>query len=937
MPDSGGTQRQRETYNYAQWPRIKSLFDHALGIEPADRDAWLAAACQDDPPLQKDVQKLLSDYESGYDIFSPQPEEQTYTFVEGMMLADRFRIIRLIGSGGMGEVYEAEDVTMQERLALKTLRPELTGDVALIARFRRELQLSRQIAHPNVCRVSEFYQLRDAAGRLLVFFTMELLQGETLGRRISSLGRMAPEQVLPIIRQIAAGLAAAHVHGVVHRDLKPANIMLIDEGQGNTRAVVMDFGLARSIQPGSASETRTGAVLGTFFYMAPEQFKGEPITSSCDIYAFGVTIFEMLTGRSHPMMALRSSVPGLDPRWEEAIHACCETDPAKRPGSAAEVISIIERPRPAWRGRRRAIQVAAGLGGLTLIAASLLVWGWLSVPPQRPPVITRLTGDNGFTTNPSFSRDGKLLVYASDRGARGDMNIWLQHIDTGVNSQLTDDPANEDEPAISPDGRMVAFRNQRDDMLYVMPVEGGPPRAIAKWGQDPQFSPDGTEIAYWTGQEAEHTEPSGQIWTVRVSGGETKTLSAGFADARYPIWSPDGSKILFRGARSMQPSLDANTDWWVVASKGGSPVATGAGAILRSANLALQASGAQWDGKSVVFSATVGHTTNLWRMNLPVTRLRASEAPVRLTTSTDREITPSLLPDGRIAYTTWHFTSHIWRIGVPNGASDQITDGDLSDSVASVSSDGESLVFLRRAGEHRNIMLRSLRDGSERSLASNEATSAYISPAGNEVAFSVEDSIYLQPFGSAASVLCSKCGLLLGWTPDATGLLLRVNPGRTDTGIDWLDSKGSKPRRIISAPGLTDAAVSPDNGMVAFAVRQNGVLSQIFVARMAGGHAGVQSTAITPPNSWADSPIWSADGKYLLFSAQHDGFQCIWRQRIDRVTMTVTGIAQAIYHFHRAGFSPGMIARSAFRLSTEGDSLYLNVGSVQGNIWMLQP
>ena len=255
-------------------------------------------------------------------------------FPPGLLLAGRFRIAGFLGQGGMGDVYEAEDQELRERVALKTVRPAVLRVPGVIERFRREVQLARKVTHPNVCRLFDVFHHRPEAGvggDEVAFFTMELLAGETLDKRLRRDGPMDEAEALPIVRQMADGLAAAHRVGVVHRDFKSANVMLVPE-DGGARAVVTDFGLAHGAEALSGGLTLHGDVLGTPEYMAPEQVTGGEITPKTDVYALGIVLYEMVTG-SLPFLgesALATAAkrlredpppprlkrPGLAPAWE---------------------------------------------------------------------------------------------------------------------------------------------------------------------------------------------------------------------------------------------------------------------------------------------------------------------------------------------------------------------------------------------------------------------------------------------------------------------------------------------------------------------------------------------------------------------------------------------------------------------------------------------
>lgn len=266
-------------------------------------------------------------------------------------------------------MYEARDLELASRVALKTLRPEISSDSSALARFKQEIQLARRVTHPNVCRMFDIARHRQPEGGSpdRVFFTMELLEGDSLANRLRREGRMRLEDSLPLIRQIAAALQAAHNAGVIHRDFKPSNVLLVEHGAPEcpTRAVVTDFGLARpkaDTTLGSESFVRSitapGQLLGTLAYMAPEQLEGREATPATDVYALGLVIYELVTGRrpfpddaplagaflriKQPPPSPRIYLPDLDARFEQSIMRCLSTDPAMRLQSAQEVVESCE-------------------------------------------------------------------------------------------------------------------------------------------------------------------------------------------------------------------------------------------------------------------------------------------------------------------------------------------------------------------------------------------------------------------------------------------------------------------------------------------------------------------------------------------------------------------------------------------------------------------
>ena len=312
-------------------------------------------------------------------------------FTPGTLLATRYRIVGLLGRGGMGEVYRADDLTLGQPVALKFLRGD---DPSLAARLREETRTARQVSHPNVCRV---HDVGEWDGR--PFVSMEYVDGEDLASLLRRIGRLPQDKAVEIVRQVCAGLAAAHDRGVLHRDLKPANVML--DGRGKVR--ITDFGLASF-----SDDDRTGEIAGTPAYMAPEQIAGGRPSPQTDLYAVGLLLFELVTGspaygsvnlieRGKQPTALPALSPSvrasLDPSILHVIDRCLEADATRRPESALHVAAALpgadplaaalaagETPAPhviAESADERLLSPAAAFAGL--IAFALVVVALLAI------------------------------------------------------------------------------------------------------------------------------------------------------------------------------------------------------------------------------------------------------------------------------------------------------------------------------------------------------------------------------------------------------------------------------------------------------------------------------------------------------------------------------------------------------------------------------
>ncbi|HEX9943594.1 MAG TPA: serine/threonine-protein kinase, partial [Thermoanaerobaculia bacterium] len=293
----------------------------------------------------------------------------------GSLLAGRYRVLELVGVGGMGMVYRAHDEQLDLPVAIKVLRPDLAQDHKRLERFKQELVLARQVSHPNVVRTHDL-----GSDGEIVFLSMDFVPGRPLSELLAEEGRLDPERAVGIARQIASALAAAHEAGVVHRDLKPCNVLVDDSG----RAAITDFGVARSL--GGAGLTVPGAVVGTLDYLSPEQARGEEVDGRADLYALGILLYEMLTGKlpfaggsdaevlaqrlTGATRDLRAAGVEVPRQLAAVVRRLLQRDPARRYQRAQEVLDDLGRLHrvapPAWR---RAALAACGV-------LALLVVGW---------------------------------------------------------------------------------------------------------------------------------------------------------------------------------------------------------------------------------------------------------------------------------------------------------------------------------------------------------------------------------------------------------------------------------------------------------------------------------------------------------------------------------------------------------------------------------
>lgn len=340
--------------NPERWRQVSRLFHSAVAVDASDRAAFLREATTD-ADLRLEVEQLIDHCGSARDLLEQFPasfvrtalgiDEHPPSLTPGELVSGRFRIVGFLGAGGMGEVYEAEDLLLHGRVALKTLPALMADHEDAIERLKHEIALARRVTHPNVCRVFDVDQHEASSGGVITFFTMELLKGETLAQRLGQREPMTTTAAGPLVKQMAAALTAAHAAGVVHGDLKPGNVILVPDKERGDRAVITDFGLALRVTTDSMTTTMMNGVHrggGTPDYMAPEQIEQRKATFATDMYALGTVAYEMIAGKlpfeadapldlalkklRHPPRPLREYVRDLDPRWETAIHRCLERD-----------------------------------------------------------------------------------------------------------------------------------------------------------------------------------------------------------------------------------------------------------------------------------------------------------------------------------------------------------------------------------------------------------------------------------------------------------------------------------------------------------------------------------------------------------------------------------------------------------------------------------
>ena len=846
----------------------------------------------------------------------------------------------------MGEVYEALDRELDERVALKTIRSETASLTSVIERFKQEVRQARGISHSNVCRVYEVFSHEQPSGERVWFLTMELLEGQTLTERIQQNGPFNAGAAVGLVEQMVAGLAAAHELGIVHRDFKSSNVMLVDSPAGKTRVVITDFGLALKVladQHIAPEESKQG----TARYMAPEQAQGRDIGFAADQYALGVVMCEMLTGQcpARPEFIAGNKVtlpPGhtLSPRWERVIRRCLEFRPEDRfphIADVAEALSPKKRPRGIW------IMTGAAAVMLALMA------GFLFSPWRRANIrldeVTQLTSSTDISGQPSISRDGTVVAYSSERAEPGNGDIWLQHLPSGNPIRITTNAAQDVDPSISPDGTAVVFRSQRDGGgIYIFDRAASGERLLVPDGRDPHFSPDGQSIVYWVGH-ADRTVPSGKVILLSLKSGSSVRLAPEFEDARYPTWSPDGRHVVFTGCRTGDQPMPACLEWWVANTDGSQIRNTGALSLLRKQQLEPVEGIGGWQGNAAIFSARVGNTMSLWQLKIRENTWLASGSAQPLTSEYVRNADEvSVADNGKIAFSQLSGAMHVWVVAnasTSKGIVTKVTQDAEYDTSPYVSHNGRWLVFARGIGTHHEIWIRNLQTGQESRFRSSVADQAspILDDSGETVAFEDRDSggrssVQVGSRGKPARVLCTGCSNPMGWFGKHLAFFYRDGlPSK----IKLAEPESGTTRTVLETKDLSisEAAWAPENEFLLFSATSPAGLKRVFAVLFPEGTGAVTGNwiPITDEAIIAEKPRWSGDGKTIFYISTRDGSPCIWGQHFDQQARKITGTAFPVLHLHNPRWSPEMIAPHQFQISVADDSIYLNLGEASATVW----
>ena len=956
------------------WDRLEDIFAQAIELNAAERPAFLDRKCAGAPQLREELESLLRAHDEAETSFQTRSSvvRDILGALGSSLLTGRnlgaYRMGPIIGEGGMGIVYHAVDSRNDTPAAVKVLPQELSLDSPWRKRFSREVRATAAIDHPNVVRILD---CGEDSGCL--FLAMELIPGESL-RVLVSRAALPLQKVLDYGIQIAAALAAAHTAGVIHHDLKPGNIMVTPAGT----VKVVDFGLSRFEDDSGADSSRSrlsqvGTPAGTIDYLSPEQAGGRRVDARSDLFAMGSVLYEMLSGRRafHRSTNLETAAAILRDRPEplpdsvpapvaRLVTRCLAKDAARRVQSATELRGALEELREKLRrGRlkpqrfRRARRIAAWAVPVVVLAAALIV----GMPARRnsalhPLRFEQLTNDPHVTMEPALSWDGRWLAYASDRAEDGNVDIWIQPTGQGSARRLTKDSAVDHQPALSPDGSLLAFRSEREPAgIYSMSAAGGEERLLAPGGRQPRFSPNGRWIAYWTGPEVSGDALAvihSAIFVIPAAGGKPRRLADEFSDAGHPVWSPDSAGVLFAGHRH---AGDPAYSFWMASLDGAAPrlKARWLGEIGNSYGPPEPFA---WPEEDLVllrwFPAFSPHSvTHIWSTKFPKRPQSEPPAPEQVTSGRVPYSWCTVDRTGRIVVASGAVRSAIWSLpadtdtaAIHGAMTPLVVEGERQ-LVMSVTGDGKQLLFsaVDRRGASRYI-LRHLDSGEEAVLGSGSALNSVLM---------TRDGRWVAAEGSADNASVDPSHFLS--LPPKLGV--RAFPLRlthwdvSRDGTQALAAGVALPRAVVLETPRPEASTvllqhpSLNLYLANFSFDDRWIL---FTAENGLDAPHLFAVPFRPPypiaiSQWVDLGEgafgqWAPSGNRIYFLRDHQGSRCLYTLALDPASKRLVGEAAPVLHFHSAWRSPLQLEPGSFRLLVARDKLVFSLGETQSNLWL---
>ncbi len=892
-----------------------------------------------------------------------------------------YRILEKLGEGGMGVVYKARDTHLDRFVAFKILPPERVADPDRKRRFVQEAKAASALNHPNIVTI---YDIDETDG--VHFIAMEYVQGKTLDQLIPRHGLRLNEALKTSV-QMADALAAAHAVGIVHRDFKPANVMVSENGL----VKILDFGLAKlteqtesskpeakTLQPGSDSQTEEGTILGTVSYMSPEQAEGKKLDARSDIFSFGSVLYEMTAGQrvfqgdskmstlaailNKDPKPIRQLVPATPHDLEKIINRCLRKDPSRRFQAMPDLrVALEELKEESDSGKLTPVEpvgesvrrrwLTLGLAATLLLVVAGLGWFWRTSKPgkmtQHP--LTRLT-TNGVSFSPTISPDGKLLAYLSSADGPNP-DIWIQQIGGGKAIQVTHEKEGASSPVFSPDGTQIVYAARGG--IYEVPALGGDARLITNDGIEPFYSANGSTIVFLRVSQNTYG-----LFSVPRMGGTIVPIHPEVSIGGSPVISPDGSRVLSLATRAGHQSRDQRL-WWIIPLSSGSLQEVVPPPLLAGENRAPAPSA--WTGLDrdpsrqwIIFVRSIGDTQNLFRVAITNEGLVTSE-PEQLTFATGLATSPSISGNGRMVFGSSTGSTNLWSIPIDTnqarvtGERQRLTQVEgIRDDAPSTSRDGKKVAFF----SDNRLVIKDLTTGQETQLVQdfpiNRGSSPRISPDGSFVAYylqneptQVPDVEVIATAGGTPRRVCQSCGLPGGFSSNGDRLLTE-NYGSGLSRISLVEMATGRMTHVLSDPQrqLWNPFYSWDDKWVSFLMQTGADQDhyRIYVTPIenfipAGSDHWVQ---LTTGEYHDDKQQFSPDGNTMYFTSNRDGFTCLWALRLDPKTKRPMGVPFAIEHFHGTQrMYSGISESNHMEVNVTRDRIITNLDEFHSDIWMV--
>jgi serine/threonine protein kinase/WD40 repeat protein len=805
-----------------RWRELEELYQAAQGLSGVERSRLLAQA---DPELNSVVAAILAQEDTPPEgaSFLDRPAWdghesllKTDTIVtEGMQLGP-YRIEERIGRGGMGEVFRATDTRLGRTVAIKT------SLVHFSERFEREARAIAALNHPQIATLYDV----GSSGEGFGYLVMEYVEGPTLADLIRK-GPLAPKEVQRIALLTAQAIEAAHEKGIVHRDLKPANIKL---GEGGVLKV-LDFGLAKAVNeavPNQSSEvTQQGVILGTPFYMSPEQALGGPVDRRSDIWSFGVLVSEMLSGKHlfegssnseilASVIQVEPDLSGIPQQWAPLLRRCLTKDVRRRLQSIGEARIALEDglPVPAESASRHFPWLWAVPAAAIVLGAAVL---WTrAVPPRLDNPLASanfvpLTDYEGSEVDASISPDGKFVAFLSDRD--GPFHLWLDQIGAGNPINLTPGPQDLRGPlrsiGFSRDGTEIWVAGTQVRRLQLLPMVGGKPRLfLGEKVVNPVWSPDGTRIAYHT------IDPGDPIYVADADGSNPRQIWRERPDKHnhYLAWGADGKWIYYVSGTPAATEMDL---WRVSASGGGPQRLTRQDTDMRDPT--------PLGGQTILYLAKERDGSGPWIWAFDLTQRTTR----RVLFGLEQYTSLSSSADGqRLAATIANPAVHLWSVPISSSiASEKDVKPFLSSSMRALAPRfrGKIMYFLSSAGPGDRLWR--FDDGKTSEIWGAPKGAIVeppaISPDGRRIAIVTSQTgkrrlQLITSDGAETTAIASALDVegSMDWSPDGHWIVTGGNDGKGE-GLFKIPVTGGAPVRLTSTVGR-DPVWSPDGSMIAY-------------------------------------------------------------------------------------------------------------------------